>query len=270
LKKSWKQWVSTTLVEKRDMNSIRFEINGITITKKIPSSWNELSLDQLLFVIARVMFVNKSLRLRRELLYYFLKMKNKHLQEMNLTQEKALFAAIDWLFKSPTLTRNLIPSLKLDDINFNGPDDEMKNISVSQFAFADKFLSEFLKSKDEQQLNMLIGTLYTLDGKPFIKEEIENIADKITQVPLDKRLAILAFFIGCRNKISESNSDIFKKSNKVRRSKTGWLGFFYELAGPKIGAYTDVADMNFFEMLGIMRKINEDAREMEKRNKRRR
>jgi hypothetical protein len=252
------------------MNNIRFEIDGKNITRKIPSSWNELSLSQLLFAVPRVMLVNKSLRLSRELLYYFLKMKTKNLKEMNINQEKALFAAIDWLFKSPTLTRNLIPVLKIDDIYFNGPDDEMKNISVSQFAFADKFLSEFLKSKDELQLNMLIGTLYTIDGKPFIKEEIENIAGKINQVTLDKRLAILAFFIGCRNMISEGNSDIFKKSNKVRRSKTGWLGFFYELAGPKIGTYTDVADMNFFEMLGIMRKINEDAREMEKRNKRRR
>ncbi|NQU34113.1 MAG: hypothetical protein HQ521_12840, partial [Bacteroidetes bacterium] len=70
-----------------------------------------------------------------------------------------------------------------------------------------------------------------------------------------------------RNKKAEDNKDIFKKTNKVRRSKTGWLGFFYELAGPKMGTYEEVADKNFDEVLSIMRKINEDAREAEKRNR---
>lgn len=236
----------------------------------LPGDWNELSLEQLLFASPRVMLLNKSLRLRQELLYYFLDMKEKHLQEMNRSQENALFEAVDWLFKTPRLTKNLIPEVEVLHVAFRGPEDELKNISVWQFAFADKFMSLFLKSKDEEFLNLLLGTLYSRKGEKFVKEDIEGNAEYIKHLKLDERLAMLAFFLGCRNKISEGNQDIFKKSTKVNRSKTGWLGFFYELAGPKTGTYTEVANMNFFEMLGIMRKINEDAREAEKRNKKRR
>lgn len=252
------------------MNNIRFEIDGKTITRQTPAQWNQLTLEQLLFVAPRVMLINKSLRLRRELLYYFLNMKEKHLHEMNRSQENALFDAVDWLFKTPQLTKQLIPEVEVLTVMLRGPEDDMKNITVSQFAFADKFMGMFLKTKDEEFLNLLLGTLWVRKGEKFMKEEIESNAEYIKHLKLDQRLAMLAFFLGCRNKISEGNHEIFKKSTKVNRSKSGWLGFFYELAGPKTGTYNDVAAMNFFEMLGIMRKINEDAREAEKRNKRRR
>ena len=102
------------------------------------------------------------------------------------------------------------------------------------------------------------------------KEEIEATAEYIKHLSLDKRLAMLAFFMGSRNKIAENNQQLFKKTNKTRRSKSGWLGLFYELAGPTTGTYDQVANMLFFEMLGIIRKINEDLKEAEKRNRKRR
>lgn len=252
------------------MNSIRFEIDKKTIQRQTPAEWNELTAEQLLFVAPRVMLVNKSHRLRQELLFYFLDMKGKQLSELNKSQETALFEAVDWLFKPPRLTNNLIPEVEVLRLVFRGPEDEMKNISVAQFAFADKYMAMFLKTKDEEYLNLLLGTLYIRKGVRFVKEDIEANAEYLKHLKLDNRLAMLAFFIGCRNKIAEANQDIFKKSNKANRSKTGWLGFFYELAGPKTGTYNDVAAMNFFEMLGIMRKINDDAREAEKRLKKRR
>ncbi len=252
------------------MHKIEFKINGKSIIKKTPANWNEFTLDQALFVVPRVMLVNKSLRLRRELLYRFLGLAPKVLEEMNTSQESALFEIVDWMFKQPTLTRNLIPKLKTGLEILYGPDADCKNISVSQFAFADKFLGEFLKQKEEGSLNMLISTLYTYSNKPFRKEDIEMICNHVRGVALDQKLVILAFFIGCRQKLAHSHKDIFKKTNKVRRSRSGWLGFFYEMAGPKTGTYSEVANMNFFEMLGMMRKINDDAAEMEKKNKRRR
>ena len=249
------------------MNEIKFEIDEKDIIIHTPSEWNELTLDQLLFIAPRVMLINESQRLKSEIIFHFLKMKPKKIEDMNLSQLKGLFPAVNWLFKAPELTKNLLPKLEILNIKFIGPDEEMKNIGTAQFAFADKFLGTFLKTKDEQFLNMLIASLYVEKGKKFGKDNIEQIAEYIKHLELEKRLAILAFFMGCRKMISDKNPDIFKKSNKVRRSKSGWLGFFYELAGPKIGTYTDVADMNFYEMLGIMRKINEDAREAEKRNR---
>lgn len=252
------------------MNEIKFETDKKDIIVHTPSEWNELTLAQLLFVAPRVMLVNKSLRLRSDILFNFIGLKADKLKEMNLSQLQGLFPAVDWLFKSSQLTNNLLKEVIIKDHVFVGPEDGLSNISVSQFAFADKFMSTFLKSKDEKYLNLMIATFYLQKGTKFKKEDIESNAEHLKYLLLDKRLAILAFFIGCRNAVSDANPDIFKKQNKVRRSKTGWLGFFYELAGPKIGNYTQVADMNFMEMLSIMRKINEDAREAEKRNRNKR
>lgn len=251
------------------MNEIKFEIEEKDVIVHTPSEWNELTLKQLLFVAPRVMMMNKSQRLLSEILFNFIGLKVKKLDEMNLSQLIGLFPAVNWLFKSSQLTKNLLKEITIGDETFVGPEDELKDITVSQFAFADKFLNTFLKKKDEQFLDLLVATIYHPKGEKFRKEEIENTAEYIHQLELDKRLAILAFFIGSRNKIAENNKDIFKKSNKVNRSKTGWLGFFYQLAGPKTGTYLQVADMLFYEMLGIMRTINEDAQEAEKRNRKR-
>lgn len=250
------------------MNEIKFETGSKDVIVHTPSEWNELTRAQLIFVAPRVMLANKSRRLRSEILFHFIGFKVPNLSEMNLSQLTGLFPAVDWLWKSPELTKNLLPEIEIEKIKFNGPSDELKDITVSQFAFADKYMSLFLKKKEEIYLDLLIGTLYK-NGKKFFKEYIESNAILINQLPLDERLAILAFFIGSRGKIAKDNPDIFKKQNKIRRNRTGWLGFFYELAGPKTGTYEQVADMNFFEMLGIMKKINDDAYEAEK-NKRRR
>jgi len=250
------------------MNEIKFETDKKDVIIHTPSEWNELTRTQLIFVAPRVMLANKSRRLRSEILFHFIGFKIPNLSEMNLSQLTGLFPAVDWLWKSPELTKNLLPKFKIDNVEFFGPEDELKDITVSQFAFADKFMSMFMKKKEEEYLDLLIGTLYH-NGKKFFKEYIESNAEIIHKLPLDERLAILAFYIGSRNKIARDNPDIFKKQNKIKRNRSGWLGFFYELAGPKTGTYKQVADMNFFEMLGIMRKINDDAYEAEKRNKRR-
>ncbi|NQU52254.1 MAG: hypothetical protein HQ522_06910, partial [Bacteroidetes bacterium] len=161
------------------MNEIKFETEKKDVIVHTPSEWNELTLEQLLYIAPRVMLVNISLRLRSEILFHLIGLKVKDYKEMNLSQLKGLFPAVDWLFKSPELTKNLIPELEIEGHNFIGPEDEIKNFSVSQFAFADKFLGQFLKTKDEQYLNLLIGTLYTIEGKPFRKEDIEAIGSTV-------------------------------------------------------------------------------------------
>lgn len=249
------------------MHNIRFEIENKTVFRKTPENWNELTLKQLLFVVPLVMLTKVSEDTKAEILFYFLKMKWKLLKNMNNSQLEGLFPAVDWLFAAPELTKNPYPDIKIGKITYKGLADEMKDISVSQFAFADKFLALFLKKKEEEYLNNILATIYVPSGKSFKKENIEDIAAKFAKIKLNKRLVMLAFFVGSRKKLTETFQDIFNRKTK-RRGGNGWLGFFYELAGPKIGTYTEVAEMLFTEMLGIMRKLNEDAREMAKRNRR--
>ncbi len=252
------------------MNNIRFEIEDKTINRQTPAEWNELKQAQLLYLTPRVMFQERTETLKAQILFYLLKVRNSKLKNMNMSQLTGLFPAVEWLFSEPNLTINPFPEIKAGRKSFIGLADDMKDINVSQFAFADKFFSFFLKKKEEKYLNLLLGTIFIQKNQKFRKEAIEDNAALFSHVKLDRRLASMAFFIGSRKKATDAFSDIFsQKTKRHGHGKTGWLGFFYELAGPKIGDYKKVAEMNFFEMLGIMRKINADAREAGKRNKRR-
>ncbi len=246
------------------MNKIKFEIGGRTVNRQTPENWNELDLEQALYAVPRVMFKNKSRRLLDELVFFFLQMKEKDLQHINRSQMDGLHPAVDWMFKSITLTNNLLPSITMGEKIYQGPRDGLEDISVSQFAFADKFMNAFLKSKEEKYLDMLITTLYQPTGEKFDNDKIEAWAQDIAKGQLEYRLVIFAFYLGSRNAIAERYPEVFKKQNKVKHNKSGWLGFFYELAGPKIGSYSNVAATNFLEILGIMRKIKDDAEEAQR------
>jgi len=262
------------------MNNIRFEIGKKTIERNVASNWNELSLKQLLYVAPRIILQKESDDLKKELVWYFINIKDKHLMLMNRSQLEGLFPAVEWLFKDVNLTINLIPVLNLKTRKYFGPSDELKNISAAEFAFSDKFMNEFLKKRDEAQLNLLIATLYRPQFKgvkkdspyykgdirePFNENTIDQRADLFSNLSLNYRLAILAFYLGCRSNISKQFPDIFNAQKKSKNKKTGWLGFFYELSGDKLGNYHAVANMNLFELLFILRKMNENAAEAERK-----
>ena len=248
------------------MNKIRFEIGDKNITRETPAEWNELTLDQLLFVVPRIMTGDKeSYELKRDIIVFLLDMKAKFFEGMNRSQMEGLFPAVDWMFEEIKLTKNPFPELILEGKKLTGLRDEMRDIINSQFAFADSYMNLFLKKGEEESLDLLLGCLYTEKGTKFNLEKVEENSELLKHIPLDQKMVILAFFQGCRNFSSGEYPDIFKKGEaQSQKSKTGWLGFFYSLAGPKTGTYTDVAGKNYYETLGIMRKINEEIEEMER------
>lgn len=252
------------------MNTVKYQINDSEIIRQVPSNWNELTLDQVLFICPRIMLQDKTDDLVTEIVIYLFGIKGIISKMMNLSQLDALKPAIDFLFEPPDLTVNKLKVINIRQKKYQGPDDEMKDITVSQFAFANRFMEAFLKSKQEDFLNLMISSLYYPAKKQFVKEDIEKNAEKLKRLKLNQKTVILAFYMGSLLMLSKRFPGIFSSKKSYGKRKNGWLGFFYELAGPKIGNYKEVADMNLYEMFGVMKKINEDARETEKQLKRKR
>jgi len=89
----------------------------------------------------------------------------------------------------------------------------------------------------------------------------------IAKISFDKRLAVAAFFIGCRADLVRKFPAVFNApaSDSKRKNRSGWLGFFYDMAGPKLGSYRDVSAMNLYELLFLLDKISEEAKEERRR-----
>ena len=257
------------------MNTIRIEHDTGTIIREIPSSWKELTKEQLLFVAPRVMLSNANNDLLREMAVYFLKLPKRFYRFMNLSQLDAIADTFNFFWLENDLSIQLIPQFIAGLFKtLHGPASRLENCSAAEWAFADKFLNAFLKTKDEKDLNSLVACLYrpacknhplTDVREPFDLGKVECYARHTAKLKLSERLAIAIFFMGCRTHIIGRFKAVFSvKKSRNKADKSGWLGFFYDLAGPKTGTFHEVSAYNIYELLSILEKLISDSEEQTK------
>jgi hypothetical protein len=196
---------------------------------------------------------------------------------MNLSQLDPIALTFLPFWKKNTLSRQLIPFVRSSPFNrLYGPADALQNTSAAEWAFADTYLNSFLKTKNEKDLNMLIACLYRPAGnkdklndarEDFDLAKIEKNMLFTSKFNLEVKLAIAVFFIGCRNHIIEKFKPVFSGSNTKKVDKSGWLGFFYDLAGPKTGTYHQVSTHNIYELMGILQKLILDDEAQKRKHK---
>ena len=198
-----------------------------------------------------------------------------------------LLSLIDFVITEKTLTKNLLPSFRINARVFHGPADGMKNICASEFAFADSFYLRYFETGDEKFLDFMIASLYrtaklfhfvqkrmkNYDGdirKKFNRHHIDFLSLHIKTLPQDHKLAILLFYEGCREMITRDAKYDKVFTSKPDESKTtfGWPGIIIELAGPKFGNVEETGThrlhtiLMHLQMLGIQRE--EWERQIEK------
>lgn len=243
------------------MHKIRIEDGKKVIRRRTPENWNECTLRQLQF-ISQVIFSadpNRVKQSREEILVFFLDLKWKVLRNMNQAQLDGLQPAIDFLFKDIALTKNPLPVIQTGRHWLHGPTDELKSITAGEFAFADRFLFAYMKTKEQRFLDLLVATLYRKKNGLFDEEKIEELLPVIARLDNRYKLPILCFYLGSRRHITQSHPAVFPKGGKSKPPKAGWLGLFYDMAGPKTGTYGEVAGMKFSVLLSLLEKMQEDA-----------
>lgn len=219
----------------------------LTIVKSVPQNWNELNCDQLL-AISRATFLLKDRSVQKIFVAHrFLNLPFRVFKRISVSDINYLYRHVSRLFGENNLRRTVIDCFYVGSKKFIGPADAGSNMSFDEFAKADKFYSQFLKSKNESDLDRLLACMYReknaeLNPKdinfngdlrvPFNEYHVENRAVQITTLDRDYKYAILLQYSGFRKFLQDRYPLTFSSGEP---SKYGLPGMVVELAGEKFG-----------------------------------
>lgn len=251
-----------------------------------PSTWNELSKRQLLYIGARWQYWAEQVSVGKKFAYesvYLLKIMlgaislnpfnkvKKMLFKLNDMEVYALSKTVDFILNDNTLTNQLLPYVRIVFKKFYGPDNALKNITIDEFAFADTFISRYLKGKNENDLHLALACLYRPGKKenvlnygdarePFNNNKVELYAKSIAKLPYYYKQAILLFYIGSRRAWEKQYPAVFDNEPK-QGPDFGWLGVIQSLAGEKFGTVNQVGKTKAVEVFAYIENITWQAEE---------
>ena len=186
-----------------------------------------------------------------------------------------MFPVTEFALKSPDLTRQLIPSIRIP-YSFKklyGPSDDCKNLVFIEFIMAERNYAKFRKTGEVQFLDNLIAILYrrkkenynptsvNYDGdirERYNDDLVEGRAKKISKLDINIKLAILTYYHGCRDHIigQKKFSLVFTKEKKDKiegsSGKHTWEDVLMELAEHKTGYLDSVSFTSLYTILFII------------------
>lgn len=268
-----------------------------TIKINTPSSWNELSRQQLIEMAKYFDLVRLKLkhsveitaeRIMLTIVMLGIKPLNIFSKKRNIffsldpDQVYDLVKMNDFLFLKNDLTKSIIRYVRIGFKRYYAPSDGLKNISGREFAFADTFFLSYYNTRHIKWLDKMIAVLYrpakknfnptalSYDGdirQPFNNHLLEYYEGKISRINIYVKKAILLYYMGCRQAIVKRYPDIFSSSNQSKASGGGgWLDVYRGLAGPKFGDIEKTMDRRLFLLFAELQEIAaENKRRAEKK-----
>lgn len=261
---------------------VELQIN-VTIGNKpkfdlvFPSSWDELTPEQLLYIgrhwnswkklAARSKpLINAKARLFLELCgLKTAKEKRRLAAAIELIDEKSdvnILSTTDFIFRSEKLkfTKNLLPSIQVGrkfysggkffvKEFYHGPADRLGDISIDEFTFAFTSFSNYNRTGQEKDLNNLIAVLYRpynknylVDGLikiPFNNRLIELHAQKTAKLKPEVKQAVLLFFMGCMENLQKRYPRVFRRAEKNEAIGGSFNDTVVEISGDKFGTFNE-------------------------------
>ena len=190
---------------------IMFDITINNDTYPGPSTWNELTYDQLINLCHfaqpnvpanefKTQFLLSILGLRTliieeryvgdEVLFYFKKGK-KTIYILSNIDIACILYKFDFLFLKKEypdgniqyqfnshLTKNLIPEIKINGITYYGPADSLTNILFHEYIVTETNLVNYYQTQDEKFLNNLIAALYREEDPQYNPTDIAFSGDR--------------------------------------------------------------------------------------------
>lgn len=223
---------------------------------QIPSSWNELSAEQLL-KISNLLFRGQLLNtFKRKALAILLNLEGeKQLKRMinkGFIDAAAMYDLENlthFLTETPTLTTNKLPEV----FGFYGPDDCLLNITADEYIYCYKYSREYAEAENVEALNKLIAVLYrkpkflltirqqlnSYDGDArceFNHTFIEKNAKIIAKWPMEYKIAILTFYTSSERYMAACFPTVFTTPEKgTKKKEAEWGEIIVSMAGTKFG-----------------------------------
>ena len=247
----------------------------------IPSEWNELSREQLLFVCTKLnayQTADDALKaeLKSAIAFHFINLPIAERTEYVAEQLRTLLLpAIDFLFEPSQLTKQLLPRIKIrkhiSAIFLYAPADNFNNLTFEEFDDAEFWLEQMkAENKTEEALNMFCAILYREHKEtkgdtraPYSAHDNEARAKWFAWCEPEVRLAILLWYTGCRAQLVNNFEDLFNAAPAENSTPGGWTIIAHSLAGPVLGTIDDVLKRPVRQVFTEMQRLFKNAKELE-------
>ncbi len=216
------------------------------IQRSLPSTWNELTLEQLLFVSDLFSSRLSLIEFKVKALFEFLSMKRKTLKRIAPEDAYALCESLDFLNKEVSLTRNLIPVIKSGFKKYYGPADAMVYCTFGEFTLACSALDDYQKTGEEKYLDQLVAILYRpqkffwsirkyfIDNQDprakFMNRTLKKRAGKMKMVDHCVKYSVYLFFNGVLNSLPALYPYVYRQKDETDSQDTGWASLIISLA----------------------------------------
>ena len=161
---------------------------------------------------------------------------------------------IQWVFEIKGLTKQLIT----DYNKMYGPSSEWQNLTMEEWNDCEVYYHLYINENEEQALDKMLAVLYreakpgydferNIDGDcriPYNQFQSEyNATHIIKQWPQEVKMAILAWYDGCRELLMDSY-DIFSNNNSGAANEPGMFELIRSLCGERFGNFKQVENLN--------------------------
>lgn len=261
------------------MNNILFG----NITKLTPSTWNELTPRQLLYVasqwqgwkhielskqkgiseakqkaitFSRIALLQTLLEVNT--LNIFSKLTRAY-NAVTPVQMLDLLKTTDFIFTENTLTENKFHRIG----KLYGPRSQLKYLRIGEFAYTETAYIRYHTTGKPEHLANLCAILYRPIAKAaqygdvrekFNPQSIESRVPTVLGWSEAQRQAILLHYIGCRTKITRTYQKVFE-GNKGSKESANWATIIIELAGNKFGTVNQVEDQYLSTILIHLKQV---------------
>lgn len=241
-------------------------LNGKSKPYQFPENWNELTAESLIAISVLLLKKDVSL-IERSYIAWKLTDINNDAFGVKASRKPGgydyfanelidkLVPATQWLYQKNTLTKQLIPEIEVGESfqffgtrKLYGPTDAFNNLTIAEFSDTESCLGNYEATNDEMWLNRFLAVLYRPKKKGVKPTAVDYDGDirqgynfhlndfgavMLSGVDARIKAAVLLWYYGCRNEITEQNSFLFTKG---KGSGDGsFTDVIHALAGPKFG-----------------------------------
>jgi len=219
-----------------------------TIHRNMPSSWNELSREQLV-TIAGLLHSDKNIyEFRIEALKCLLRLRWMHIF---LLRERLvdIYPFIKFLEEENNLTENKIDTIKANGVTLYAPIGNFETLTADEWTDADNAYMDYSQSKDPTALDRMVAILFRERQKdvepgseywngdyrmPYNEHQVKLRMRYIERIDPHIKLAVLIWYQGCRHEWEEVFERVFKGS-KGDIENFGWQETIQKISGSTFG-----------------------------------
>lgn len=245
-----------------------------TITKQVPSTWNELTRKQLLQVLAELYASKPVPGVRLRLLSRLTGFRVPLLSGLRADVLAQLLPLADFVSSEQHfLTAQLLPTLKAPGrhvtepgATFHGPRAHLSNVTFGEFMFADTFFFHYHLAARQHRpanrataLDKFLAVLYRPSKRhpnpaapdwngdvriPFNEYHLEARTPRLAPVPEVEKLAVLTWYRGCRQQLATEFADVFAvadEDEKGPEKAPQWERVLRQLSGGAFGPVQQTA-----------------------------